>query len=287
MLVSLSLALVVLLLSLGNWVLGLLTFGCIGGTTASALGLMSLYGWEFGVMESICVTILVGLAVDYVVHLGHAYSACPDDVVHAAPHRERVARTLFAMEHTGISVLGGALTTVGSSVVLLLCKLTFFVKFGAFMATTSALSFAFSVIFLPAILAELGPESDVGTLRAWRRAYARGKLHRREKLEDRDGDADDDAPHADDDARCDAPPAAAAGASRGAVGAASIAACVAVLAAGIGGAAWECAHGTDVIRAFCPSAAAETGTTTLELSFPSFSVPSDHTTYECRVAITI
>ena len=40
------------------------------------LGLMQLFGWEMGVIESVSITVLVGLSVDYVVHLANSYIEC-------------------------------------------------------------------------------------------------------------------------------------------------------------------------------------------------------------------
>lgn len=35
--------------------------------------MMNLLGWELGVIESVSITVLVGLSVDYVVHLANSY----------------------------------------------------------------------------------------------------------------------------------------------------------------------------------------------------------------------
>ena len=47
--------------------------------TTCILGFMFLLGWELGTIESVSATVLVGLSVDYVVHLAQVrcvLSAC-------------------------------------------------------------------------------------------------------------------------------------------------------------------------------------------------------------------
>ena len=39
----------------------------------SVVAIMAMKGWEFGISESISVVILIGLSVDYVVHLASDY----------------------------------------------------------------------------------------------------------------------------------------------------------------------------------------------------------------------
>merc|ERR1719265_2207741 len=47
----------------------------IGGVLVSVLAMMQIAGYELGTITSIAITILAGFAVDYVVHLAHAYES--------------------------------------------------------------------------------------------------------------------------------------------------------------------------------------------------------------------
>ena len=38
------------------------------------LAALVLVGWEFGVVEELCVTLLIGSSIDYCIHLAVAYS---------------------------------------------------------------------------------------------------------------------------------------------------------------------------------------------------------------------
>ena len=54
--------------------------------------MMAVNGWEMGAIESISITILVGLSVDYVVHLANSYIEAD-----AADRQDRVAASFEEM----------------------------------------------------------------------------------------------------------------------------------------------------------------------------------------------
>lgn len=67
-------------------------------------------GWEFGTFESMNAIIIIGLSVDYVVHLANSYAES-----HQTDKSKRVEDMLTTI---GVSVLGGGLTTLGAGVFL-------------------------------------------------------------------------------------------------------------------------------------------------------------------------
>ena len=68
-LLSCVLALVVLILFTGDLLVATLAFMCVALIACTVLGLMVLSGELMGVVESVIIAILVGMSVDYVVHL--------------------------------------------------------------------------------------------------------------------------------------------------------------------------------------------------------------------------
>jgi len=70
---SLGVAALIILLSTGSVVLTVLSVVSIGGIVASLIGCLVWMGWKMSLLESICLTILVGLAVDYSIHLANAW----------------------------------------------------------------------------------------------------------------------------------------------------------------------------------------------------------------------
>jgi hypothetical protein len=124
-----------------------------------------------GVIESISITVLVGLSVDYVVHLANSYiEADMEDVKKRHPRykdgpadaelstaEERELRVFGALEEMGVTVFGGACTSLGASGMLFLCYFQTFFKFGGFMFMTITTSFIFANFFFMPLLSVAGP----------------------------------------------------------------------------------------------------------------------------------
>lgn len=64
----------ILLLATKNIILAVLSILCVSVVIISVLAIMVLKEWSLGVSESISVVILIGLAVDYVIHLAQDYT---------------------------------------------------------------------------------------------------------------------------------------------------------------------------------------------------------------------
>eukprot|EP00968_Pinguiococcus_pyrenoidosus_P015961 scaffold1499_cov255-Pinguiococcus_pyrenoidosus.AAC.37 len=107
-------------------------------------------GWKLGVIEAVIYVMVVGLSVDYTVHLSDAYLES-----NALDRQKRTQEMLFKM---GVSVVSGAISTFGASLFLLAPYVTFFPKFGSFLAFVVAQSLTFSLFFFTAALHHVGPE---------------------------------------------------------------------------------------------------------------------------------
>jgi hypothetical protein len=146
------LAFVVVLLATQQVLVALASVFTIVGILASVLGAMVALGWELGTIESICLTILAGFSVDYVVHLAHAF-------VHAEK-KERADKVRSALDEIGVSVLGGMLTSASAAVALMICQLQFFYKFGVFLMLTVSISWIWANIGFMAAMAFFGPDDS-------------------------------------------------------------------------------------------------------------------------------
>ena len=102
--------------------------------------------------------LVVGLAVDYTVHLAEGYSR--------SSHSSRSGRLYDMLDEVGISVLSGAVTTLGASLFMLFAQILFFSQFGIFMFCTIGFSILYALGFFVTILAICGPQNDFGTLKA-------------------------------------------------------------------------------------------------------------------------
>jgi predicted RND superfamily exporter protein len=115
----------------------------------SVMAVIGMFGWEFGISESISVVLVVGFSVDYTVHLGSHY-------IHS-PYEDRYQRSKFALFEMGISILGGAITTIGSGVFLMPCVIIIFHKMAIMIISTIMFSLFYSLIFFVTLTHICGP----------------------------------------------------------------------------------------------------------------------------------
>ncbi|XP_064642213.1 uncharacterized protein LOC135496682 [Lineus longissimus] len=153
---GIALAFPVLVLGTQNIIVGVLATLSISLSTICVVGIISVAGWELGVLESLNLCIVVGLSIDYEVHLaeGFYYS-------NKTCRRKRVKQLLGEV---GISVLSGAMTTLGAATFMLFAELQFYLQFGVFMFCTIGFSILFGLAFFTTTLALLGPQNDCGSL---------------------------------------------------------------------------------------------------------------------------
>jgi predicted RND superfamily exporter protein len=164
------LALVILVVATTNLAVGVVATLIIGLITCSVLGVITMIGWKLGPLESLNLTLVVGLAVDYVVHLAEGYMELK--------HETRDVKVKHTLTHVGISVLSGACTTLGASIFLLAAKILFFFQFGIFIFCTIGFSILYSLFFFPTVMALVGPEGEHGSIMPavrWIRDVVRGK----------------------------------------------------------------------------------------------------------------
>ena len=164
MAISVSVALVVLILSTHNFVVGGLATLTIVGIVATIMATMYLQGWELGITQSISSVILIGFSVDYVVHYANSYIESEDDKPEDLPPRNRYERTRIALAQMGVSILAGAITTFGAGVFLFGAIVLFFTQMGIVLLATISYALIWSTVFFPAALMTCGPEGDFGNL---------------------------------------------------------------------------------------------------------------------------
>ena len=148
--VGLGIAAIVLLVATHNLIVSLACIGTIAAALACVLGSIVAMGWKLGQNESLCMMVLTGFAVDYVVHLSHSYMESSSTM--------RLDRVHDALRDMGISVFWGMLTSMFAAGVLATCQIQFLYKFGMFFMMTILYAYLWSVLFLMPLLACIGPE---------------------------------------------------------------------------------------------------------------------------------
>jgi len=123
---------------------------------AIAVGFICIMGWKLGIIEAIVLIVIVGISVDYSIHIAHAYN-------HAKEAAEKVREEIrkekcyAAVGSLGISLLSGLATSMGAAVFLWFCQVAFFRKFGQFLLATLVISFTITFLYLIPILLVVGP----------------------------------------------------------------------------------------------------------------------------------
>ncbi|XP_077990897.1 protein dispatched-like [Glandiceps talaboti] len=154
---GIALAFPVLVLATQNIIIGSMATVSIGLTTCCVVGIIPMIGWKLGLLESLNLSLIVGLAVDYVVHLAEGY--------HLSPKEDRLGRLQDMLEHVGVSVISGAATTLGASLFMLFAQILFFMQFGIFMFCTIGFSLIFSLGLFTTLLGLIGPQGETGSLK--------------------------------------------------------------------------------------------------------------------------
>ncbi|CAL1540358.1 unnamed protein product [Lymnaea stagnalis] len=154
--IGVCLAFVVLTLATTNIIISTMATLTIALVTVTIAGCIPLFGWKISVIESINLSLVVGLAVDYVVHLSESY--------HNSPRLDRVGKVRDMLESMGVSVVSGAISTLGAAAFMMGAKIQFFLQFGIFMFCTIGFSLIFSLCLFAPMLALLGPQGHVGSL---------------------------------------------------------------------------------------------------------------------------
>ena len=104
---------------------------------------------SFGPVESLGVSIFVGLSSNYLLHIAHAY--------HSSSIKERSVKIQRAVFIVGSPILWSAISTIGGSAFLFACRTWLLTELGILICTVIALSLLFSMGFLLALLSVFGP----------------------------------------------------------------------------------------------------------------------------------
>ena len=140
-----------------NVLVSLLAIITVGGIVSCVICVVWLMKWEYGIAESVACVILVGFAVDYVIHLCYCYVE--------APFLDRKSRTKYAVGEMGFSIVGSAFTTFSAGLFLFGGIIAFFEKFAVLLSCAISFSLVWALVFFVALCLVFGPNGDVGDLR--------------------------------------------------------------------------------------------------------------------------
>lgn len=124
-------------------------------------------------LVSLNLCMVVGLTVDYVVHLAEGYTL--------SLHKDRLSRVRDMLDEMGVSVFFGACTTLGGALFMFLAQLSFFLQFGVFIFSAVGFSIFFAMGMFATLMGICGPQGDTGNivvlvqrLQAWCKSKTNG-----------------------------------------------------------------------------------------------------------------
>eukprot|EP00808_Paulinella_micropora_P001616 g1906.t1 len=155
---SVSTSLTAMILFTGNLIIAFMGTLILLAVMIVMLGMFAANELRLGPIEVVSLSLIIGLAVDYCLHLGHAYME--------SKAGDRQHRIQHAVVLIGSSLIGASMTTMGSMMVLLLCTIKLFVTIGTIISLTVFMALIMSLGTFAAWLAVMGPNGKWGDLRS-------------------------------------------------------------------------------------------------------------------------
>ena len=154
--ISMAFSFVIVLLATNNVLMAIYAVASVVFTVLSVIAIMELKGWEFGTGESVTIVIIIGFAVDYVIHLAADYTHS-----HAKTRNGKITQ---AYREMGISITSGMITTAGCGFFLFGCTLKIFTRFAVVLSSTCCIAYVGSMILFGALCHAIGPQDGFGDI---------------------------------------------------------------------------------------------------------------------------
>jgi len=157
-------AFVILLFSTGSVLASAYATLTVALITGSLLGgVKAAFGFALGIGEAIAANMVIGLSIDYTLHLSHAYMHAKAD--------DRDGKLKEAATTMGVTVIAGAFTTFTSALFMVPCQLTFFIRMCTLMGGTVGFSILYALFFFMPLMALVGPSGPqqplIPRIRGW------------------------------------------------------------------------------------------------------------------------
>ena len=130
------------------------------------IAILVALGIEFGIVEAISLTILVGISVDFSLHLAEAFTR--------SHFTHRGLRGVDAVSRVGYPIFSAAFTTLSAVLPMLWCQITILVNFAQIIPLCISASLIYGLHFFAPILMILGPNTAGGGSGKW--CFQVGKL---------------------------------------------------------------------------------------------------------------
>ena len=137
----------------------------MGVVIVATFAVFSIAGWQVGPVEAVALSVVIGLSVDYCLHLAECYIEVSSFVKKNKLPFSRYAVVKKALVLMAQPLTHAAATTVLSSIPLLFCTFKPLAQFGLVMVISITLSLLFSLLLFTPLLMVVGPRPHTKRLR--------------------------------------------------------------------------------------------------------------------------
>ncbi|CAD5121402.1 DgyrCDS9924 [Dimorphilus gyrociliatus] len=160
--ISIGFAFAVMLFTTLNLLITFYAILSIGFAIFTTIGMLVLAGWELNILESVAISLAVGLSIDFPIHYGVSYvlSSCPS----------RQSKVAESFRRVGSSVAMAALTTIIAGISVLPSRAYSYFQLGLFLVLVMIASWLYATFLFQSLCAAFGPEgSFLQLLSIWKK----------------------------------------------------------------------------------------------------------------------
>ncbi|KAI8788525.1 protein dispatched 1 [Biomphalaria glabrata] len=151
---SLSIVAVVSFFTTLNVLISIYAFMAVAASISVTLASLVLMDWELNLLESVIITIAVGLAIDITLHYGVAYRLAPDI--------GKEMRVITSVGRMGSPVAMATFTTMLAGALIMPSTVLAYQKFGTFLLLLVSLAWLYATFFFQSLLRIMGPNGGCG-----------------------------------------------------------------------------------------------------------------------------
>ena len=150
--VSMAAAFVVMLVMSLNVIITFYSIVTIFMTISVCAGNLVLLGWELNIVESVTLTMSVGLSIDFCIHYGMGYRL--------STLVNRKLRVQESFRKVATSIFMAAATTFIAGVCIMPAIILFYVQLGTFLMIVMTIRWLFATFFFQSLCYVIGPNGD-------------------------------------------------------------------------------------------------------------------------------
>jgi hypothetical protein len=155
---AMAIALVVLICATGNLWLSFISVVCLTSVVLVSVAILVLLGWKLNILESVSVSIAVGLSVDFTLHYAVGYRL-------SAQETDRESAVVFSLTRMSSPIAMAAVTTLSAGAAVLFSSVVAYQQIGTFVVVVMMTSWIYSTLLLPSMLRVCGPQNGCSQIR--------------------------------------------------------------------------------------------------------------------------